>query len=260
MKQVEKVGPTLLHVCATNRPYITGMEGYDELVAATTDNEDTEVLILTAEKEDDMSKTIEETKVALSSENIEDRVAALTDLGIEDAEKWAVALTSPEISAADLSKAKEDAAADATSKLLTALTEAFGSAGAEVKLTSEQTEDTTAALTAVVKTVTGLTESNVALTARLDAAERANVEAEVDALVSEHRILPKSRDAMVEIAMTNREQFDALVPDESIVPLAAQGFEDIEIPGDNVSLTDAKAEQTVEAIMIRNGLGDTKGS
>ncbi len=33
-----KVGPTLLHVCVTNRPYITELDDYEELIAATADN------------------------------------------------------------------------------------------------------------------------------------------------------------------------------------------------------------------------------
>ena len=34
----KKVGPTLLHTCVTNRPYVTDLDDYEEVVAATADD------------------------------------------------------------------------------------------------------------------------------------------------------------------------------------------------------------------------------
>src|ERR1044072_4503734 len=47
-KTGQKVGPTLLHTCVTNRPYVTGLEDYKEIVAATSDTSQRAVLLTTA--------------------------------------------------------------------------------------------------------------------------------------------------------------------------------------------------------------------
>lgn len=64
----KKVGPALLHHCLTNRPYITDLEPYEEVVAATADMEwdDVEPVIL-AQPEGSMTK--EELLAALRDEH-----------------------------------------------------------------------------------------------------------------------------------------------------------------------------------------------
>jgi hypothetical protein len=55
----KRVGPALLHVCVTNRPYVTGLEDYQEILAATASSVDGrgEPVLLTAlTKEEPMTR------------------------------------------------------------------------------------------------------------------------------------------------------------------------------------------------------------
>ena len=75
-------------------------------------------------------------------------------------------------------------------------------------------------------------------------------EAEVDALVKAGRILPKSRDVMVTLSRTNREAFDALVPEDSIVALSSQGVDTFDSPDEAKAYT----ENIERLAAIANGI------
>jgi hypothetical protein len=45
----DKAGPTLLHHCLTNRPYVTGLDDYEEVIAASADGEG-DVIVLAQEE------------------------------------------------------------------------------------------------------------------------------------------------------------------------------------------------------------------
>jgi hypothetical protein len=53
---------------------------------------------------------------------------------------------------------------------------------------------------------------------------------EVEALVKAGKVLPKQKDVMIALALSNREQFEALVPDDSIVQLTEKGVETHDAP------------------------------
>jgi len=256
----EKIGPTLLHVCATNRPYITGMDGYGELVAASVDtgSNNTRVTFLEAAAMPDLDQI----RTSLNSQDVEMRKRALKELGIEDPDDWLALLAPPAPVAPDndelkeaLITAKEAGVAEANKQVVAALSDVLQLTDAAVAAE----EDPVALTTAVAAKVDELVQSNVALTARLDAAERASAESEVDGLVAAGRVLPKQRDAFIELALTNRAQFDALVPDESIVPLTAVGVDAIEVPG-GASLSEADAAKTADALLEQYGLKNTRGA
>jgi Mu-like prophage I protein len=72
------VGPTLLHVCATNRPYLTDLDSYEEVVAATSDSQGDEPLVMLAHHEQELpvSRTLADILTELKEEHGID-VAAL---------------------------------------------------------------------------------------------------------------------------------------------------------------------------------------
>ena len=68
-KTLSQIGPALLHVAITNRPYITDLEDYSELLAATADSTD-EAVILTASRNDkETSMDLDEMFTALREEH-----------------------------------------------------------------------------------------------------------------------------------------------------------------------------------------------
>lgn len=186
-KTGKKVGPTLLHTCVTNRPYVTGLEDYEEIVAATADNSG-EAVLLTGPtlKENDM-QTLDEMLDTLKD-----------DHGID---------------VLDLqNKVKES---EAAAKLSNTLAEALTASGV-VKLSAGEVVGNDQIINAVSEMATGY----VAMSNRIAEVEKAATEAKVDALVAEARILPANRDAMVELSQKDPELFEKLVPAEPFVKLS----------------------------------------
>jgi hypothetical protein len=210
-KSGEKVGPTLLHACVTNRPYVTGLDSYEEIVAATSDTSERAVLLTTdtavldalPEETTDMPEapiTEETTPARLSLEEL------LTVLKSEH-----------DIDVAGLqAKAAESVQATALSNaLVEALTEAGVvkfSAAEGVSVTSED----------VVGAITELASKNVALTDRVNGLERTAAEVEVQGLIDSGRVMPAQKDGFVELRLTNQDMFTSLVPTEPIVKMSAE--------------------------------------
>ena len=78
-KTNKHVGPTLIHVAATNRPYLTDLDGYQTVSASVDTVEDETVLLLSADSEGDIeeSKPIKEAIV-----DKDELITALTELGV----------------------------------------------------------------------------------------------------------------------------------------------------------------------------------
>lgn len=187
-KTGKKVGPTLLHTCVTNRPYVTGLEDYEEIVAATADNSG-EAVLLTGPtfKENDEMQTLEEMLFALKDEH---------GIDVLDLQK----------------KAEENANA---AKLSNTLAEALTASGV-VKLSAGEVVDGDKIINAVSEMATGY----VAMSNRIAEVEQQAAEAKVDALVTEAKILPANRDAMVELSQKDPELFEKLIPAEPLVKLS----------------------------------------
>lgn len=209
-KSGTKVGPTLLHSCVTNRPYVTGLDGYEEIVketvAATSDRSGEAVVLLAQDtpvvspptKETDMpdAPNVEEPTKA----TLEELLSALkTDHGID-------------VSALQAQAGDNAKAAELSQTLVKALTDA-----GVVKLSADA--DTKVVGDTVVGAVAELANNNVALTKRVNSLERRDAENAVEALVGEGRVMPSQRNAFVELKLTNPGMFDALVPAEPLVKL-----------------------------------------
>lgn len=207
-KTGNKVGPTLLHSCATNRPYVTGLETYQEIVAATSDTSRGAVL-LTAdvveveaiEEPAVMGDTTTTDTPAAVKPTLEELLTALkADHGID--------VTALQAKAAE---------GDATASLSKTLTDALTAAGV-VKLTA--TDDKAPSTEDVVTAVSELAKDNVSLTDRVNKLERADAEHAVQGLVDAGRLTPAQKAGFVELKLTlTADKFDALIPAQPIVKL-----------------------------------------
>lgn len=184
----KRVGPALLHVAVTNRPYITKLEPYQEIVAASADGTG-EVLVLASEEEP-VSMTREELLAALKAEH---------GIDVEALQSQAAQRT--------------DAAA-----LTAAITSALQDTGT-VKLTGDglDAETISGAIVELANDNKGLRESVTRL-------ERNAAETEVDGYIAAGRLLPKTKATAVELALSNRDALDAILApaDQPYVRLAHQ--------------------------------------
>lgn len=203
----KRVGPTLLHVAGTNRPYITNLGAFEEIVAASgksladTSGDKPVVLIPANTTEDKME--------------LSEALAFLKDEHGIDVE------------------ALQAAKAPDTTELITALSNVLKDAGVQ----PQKKDDDEVVLGDVASAVIELAEEKVALSGKVAVLEaqaetdsQAKAEREVDDLVAAGRVLPKQRDAMVKLSRSDRETFDALVPADSIVALSALGVDTFDAP------------------------------
>jgi hypothetical protein len=187
----QKAGPTLLHVAVTNRPYVTGLEDYKEVLAASDDSTG-EVVVLTAAPEEPVPRTRDELLAELKAAH-----------GI-DVEALQAA-------------ASQDPPSPDTGQLAASVVQALKDAGV-VQLSAAGDLSQSDVVAAVVE----LAQTSKAQAADITALKRERAEGEVDAYVAAGRVLPKQRDAFVELALTNREMLDTLLPAEPVVKLNHQ--------------------------------------
>lgn len=220
----EKVGPVLLHVCATNRPHVTGMEEYSELIAASSDLQEQEVVFLSSEEEAMPDTELKDLEGEALADALKER------FGIADVAAWAASLVpeaaaKPAVSFEPSEAQLEAARAEGRKELVEALSAVLGG-DSKVEL-SASTPETVELSQSVAK----LAEENSALSAQVVELSRSAARAEVDSYVAKGFILPKAVEPMTEIFLSNREQFEALLPSEPIVPLDALGQETVELTG-----------------------------
>lgn len=181
----QRVGPTLLHSCITNRPYVTGLDPYEEVIAATADTEDDVDVLVLAPAQEDTGMTKEELLAALRDEHGID-VEALQ------------------------AQAAEAAGA---SQLTAALSQALGSSAA----LSADGESLT--LSDVVNAVAELHQNNLELSSTVSQLTTERAASEIDGYIAAGRVLPRQRAAFIELALTNRDMLDQLLPEVPVVRL-----------------------------------------
>lgn len=189
-----KVGPTLLHVAVTNRPYVTGLEDYREVLAASADSTG-EVVVLTAAPEETVPMTREELLAALKNEH-----------GIDVAALQASAAAA--VPAADMSA------------LTASVVEALKTAGV-VQLSADPGQ---VSLSDVTAAVVELAADNKGLRETVGGLQRQAAETEIDGYIGTGRLLPKTRAAAVEMALSRRDDLDAVLApaDRPYVRLSVQ--------------------------------------
>lgn len=183
--------PVLLHVAATNRPYLTNLEGFKEVLAMSDTETDQEEIFFLSELEPS-------TGGAMSKDEL---IAALKEYGVDVPDLQRRAAAVDDIAA--LSNLIDPKDSTLTLSDL---------AQATVEL-DEKTVELTNQITAANEQVEAIRKERDELL--LSAAEK-----EVDDLIADGRILPKAREKMIQLSVNDRETFDALVPDEAIVQLS----------------------------------------
>lgn len=194
-KTGQKKGPTLLHVAITNRPYITNLADFEEIVAASADTSgETPVVMIPATDTEEKMELDQMLSVLKDEHGID--VLALQERANSGSQELVTALS--------------NVLSDATGK-----TPSQGGA-----LTIKDVAD------AVVE----LAEERVALSSQVADLVAQNEElalkeaaAEVDSLIRCGRILPKQRDTMIALSRADRDTFEALLPDDAIVALSEEG-------------------------------------
>lgn len=207
-KTGKKVGPTLLHSCVTNRPYITGLGEYEEIVAATTTDRSEEAVVLLASDTAVIEKPSKET--ADMPEKAETETVA--EPSLEELLTTLKAKHGIDVSAL---QAQQTEAAKQT-QLSQTIVDALTAAGVVKLSNTDQNADNNSV---VINAVQELATDNVTLSNRVQAMEKREAEHAVDALITQGRILPAQRAPMVELKLTNSAMFDQLVPANAIVKL-----------------------------------------
>lgn len=207
-KTQKNVGPTLLHSCVTNRPYVIDLDDYEEIVAATTDRSDEPVLLLTG------TKTVEK-DIAKETEMPEEQTETVAEPSLDELLATLKAKHNIDVSALQQTAADTDK----QTQLSQTIVDALQNAGV-VQLSN--TDNKTVSNDTVITAVKELAGTNVTLTNRLTTLEQRDAEHAVDALITTGHILPAKRKVMVELKLSNTELFDQLVPDAPIVKLTQE--------------------------------------
>lgn len=232
----KKAGPTLCHVAVTNRPYITNLDDYEEIIKASADNSD-EAVLLTEPTTDENVETesgsqeepeVEEHKTMTKEELI---AALKNEHGIDvDALQ------------AEADKPAGPDTTELSNKLVAALTDA-----GVVKLSADNSAEN---VEQVVNAVVELAKDNVELSNRVEKLELSSAEAaatfEVDNKVRDGFIEPSKRDAMIKLYLSNAELYADLLPSEAIVNLSGKET------GTSVEADDKKVDEVdVDAEVAR---------
>lgn len=205
----EKVGPTLIHVAATNRPFLVDLEDFETVSLSDADTND-EVVLLTdgdiqiSEEENLMDKTADELIVALSEAGV-DVVAGQNAL--------------------------------AQIEGFAALSEVVGG-----EVTPEAISTAFVELSNSIKERDALIEEREgriqSLTEKLNEVTLSAATAEVDQLIEEGRIRQVNRDDMIEFSQTDRERFERF-----LIPV-----EEVEAEFSEVGVTTSESTQEVDPV------------
>lgn len=207
----KRVGPTLLHVAATNRPYLTKLKPYEEMVAASS-LPDSDVVLLS--DPDDPNAVLADTSG--KDTNVEEPME-LTEMLAALRDTHGIDVAALQESANQLETAQE--------QLVSVGLSAAGDTDDGITQV-----DLAEAIIELSNTVSAQGQTVHSLRAENDTLIRERTEAEVDGYVRAGRILPKQRSAMVDLALSNRPQFDVLLPDDAIVALSESGVTVFEEP------------------------------
>ncbi len=216
----ENVGPTLLHACVTNRPYVTNLEPFQELVGLSADIlPDSELIVLTDDetKEPEMALTKDELLEALKTEHKIDVVALTSEVEELRPLKDEVETLRPK--------------AEAFVTLSSAVSETFQADEGVLALSA-----TDASVEEYVASVNNAHDKIVSLTAEVET-QKAEVldkeaEAEVEKLVLTGYILPAKRESMTKLRKADKELFTEMLPEKPVLRLSVEeGEEPLEEPG-----------------------------
>lgn len=256
-------GPTLLHTAITNRPYITKLDDFEEIIAASADTLGVDQLVIMrsvdnlSNEEQENGMTREELLAELKNKFGID-VAALSAAAAAGGDGSGESSEEPTLDEllATLKdkfgidvKALQEAAKETkpdTKKLVAAMSAVLTAAGTEPVPSPEEgltVQSVADALIELAGEKVELSNQVAELVADRDASRLKAAEQEIDGYVTEGRILPKQRAKMLKLSMEDRETFDELLPATPIVALSSVGSTTHETP--NSEEFDKEAERLV---------------
>jgi hypothetical protein len=208
----ERVGPTLLHVAVTNRPYVTGLEQYQEIIAASNSDPDSTVVVYETEEvvEEETSEEVQASADRLNDETLE-ASSPTEENKTMTREELIAALAEHGIDVPALQAAAEEAEANA------ALSNQLADKLAETLELTNGSVDTETLIGAIAQ----VHSEKVELSNRVQGLERAQAEHVVSGLINEGYVLPAQKDVYVELRLSNPETFKRLIPSEPVVKLSA---------------------------------------
>lgn len=215
-------GPTLCHVAVTNRPYITNLDDYEEIIKASADNSQEAVLLTEPANDQPDTGSTEEPELKEHPIMTKDElIAALkAEHGID-------------VDALQVEAAKPADTTELSNKLVAALTDA-----GVVKLSNESAD---ANVEQVVNAVVDLAKDNVELSNRIESLETKSAESEatfeVKNRVRDGFIEPAKEKAMVQLYLTNKDLYNDLLPSEPLVSLSGEAV------GTSVEADDKKVNE-----------------
>jgi hypothetical protein len=190
----KKVGPALLHVAVTNRPYCVDLDDYTEVLASAADNTGEVVVLTPAPPEETVPLSRQELLDALKNEH---------GLDVEALQASAAAPPAPDT-------------ATLTASVVQALKD-----GGYVSLSADPG---TVSLGDVTAAVVELAGDNKGLRKEVDDLKLAAATSEVEGYLDAGRLLPKTREVAIGMALTNRDGLEAILApvDRPYVALAVQ--------------------------------------
>lgn len=211
----KKAGPTLCHVAVTNRPYITNLEDYEEIVKASADKSEEAVLltepVIETDANTDPGSSEEPELKEHKTMTKEELIAALKDEHGIDVDALQAEAAKP--------AENDDSAAKLSNQLVETLTEM-----GVVKLSNA--DDSSANVEQVVGAVVELAKNNVELSNRLDKLELTSREAEatyeVKTKVRDGFIEPSKEATMIKLYLSNQDLYSELLPTEPVVNLSGK--------------------------------------
>lgn len=200
-KTGQKAGPALLHVAITNRPHLTDLDDFEEVLAASADSSSKAVILSAAPESGDTIMDLDE-YITKGREEFDIDIPALQRAAAESG---------------------------AYAKLSAQLQETLETSGI-LKLSAEGDAAETSAED-IVAAVANIVETNVSLSSKVDAlveeSARTKAEARIDTLVRDGFITPAKRASSLKLLLSNAELFDELLPESPIVELSAETGKDL---------------------------------
>lgn len=209
----KRMGPTLIHVAVTNRPYIVNLDGFEELLAASNVGDDIEnqVLVLSTADNEEIPMTLEEMLAELkANHNI------------------------------DVSELQTKAAqADAAVALSNTIQEQLVSTGLLTLSNSDQTVTADVLVGAVAEAGTKIMELSGKIDGLVTDAAKTAATVEVEKLIRTGYIYPVNKEDQIELKLSNPDLFKRLLPTQPLVKLSVENGEE---PVDEQQETTVTAE------------------
>lgn len=216
----KSVGPTLLHVAVTNRPYVVGLENYKEILAASNVAEGSVVVYETSENTEEEVTDNSNDAAQLSASLNADEAIQETTMTLEETLstlKTEHGIDVPALQAErDALKAQVDEKTSLSNDLATKLGDLLEATDA---LELSATESGQIDAEVIVGAIAELANNHKESISKIEKLEHAAAVAEVSALVSQGRVLPTQVDSLVELKLSNSTLFDSLVPAEPIIKM-----------------------------------------